>query len=300
MKVIREYLGNKYKLVGVKFFQEVPQGYSRLEKPGRYCEFVKRAALGESILMVEEDEECPESLIALGFTEPSFIDLQPRMEPASTKAVFIAPLEEIEDPDVVLFILNPRQVMEISALMDGLEARFSGGIAICGEATAQPIKEGRPNLSFLCGGARMFADFKEAEIILGASPKFFQDLEEKVKAMQKSCGALCGCKTSDLPASIVSSLEGLGFEKGIDYFFGRVDGKNVRLYLNKDTRGRVNYITIQFPVKGEVEVQKPLEVKSRGPWSDVYATFKDGEGINLNSGKGVKETIEDLAAKVKV
>lgn len=299
MRAIREYLGSKYRLVGIKFFNELPQEYPRLEKPGRFCEFVVRAALGESILMVEEDEECHESLIALGFTEPSFIDLQPRMEPAETKAVLIAPQEEIPEPDVVLFIVNPRQAMEVSAMMDGLEAKFKGGLAVCGEATAQPIKEGKPNVSFLCGGARMFADFKESELILGASQEFFKELEAKIKALQKSCSALCGCKTSDLPPRIVETLEDIGFEKGIDYFFARVDGKNVRIYLNKDTNGRVSYITVHFPIRGRARAKKPLEVKARGPWSDVYATLREGEGINLYTGKGVMETIEDLAARVK-
>ncbi len=300
MKAIREYFGSRYSLVGIKIFEQLPQGYPRPERPGRYCEFVKRAALGETLLMLEDDEECPESLIALGFQEPSFIDLQPRLQPAKTKAVLIAPLEKLPNPDVVLMILNPRQAMEIAALVDGLEAHFKGGIAVCGEVTALPIKEGRANLSFLCGGARMFADYKDGEVILGAPPEFFKELEVKVKAMQKSCGALCGCRTSDLPPRIVNALESLGFEKGIDYFFGRINGRSVRIYLNKDNTGRVSYITIHLPIRGEVKVEKPLEVKTRGPWSDVFATLRDGEGIDLNTGKGIREIIEDLVAKVKV
>ncbi len=300
MKSIREYFGSRYSLVGVKIYDEVPQDYPRPEKSGRYCEFVKRAALGETLIMLEEDEECPESLIALGFQEPSFIDLQPRLQPAAkTNAVLIAPLEKISEPDVVLMILNPRQAMEIAALVDGLKAQFKGGMAVCGEVTALPIKENRVNLSFLCGGARMFADYKDSEVILGANMKFFQELEARVKALQKSCGALCGCRTSDLPQRMVNVLENLGFEKGIDYFFGRINGKSVRIYLNKDNKGKVNYITIHIPVRGEVKVEKPLEVKTRGPWNDIFATLRDGEGIDLNTGKGIREIIEDFVAKVK-
>ncbi len=299
-KAIREYFGIGYHLVGVRLFKDIPEGYNRVEKPGRFCEFVKRAALGESILMLSQDEECPESLIALGFEEPRFIDLQPRIKPADTKAVLIAPLEEIENPDVILAILNPRQSMEIAAVVSGLKAEFAGSIAVCGEATAFPVMHKKPNLSFLCGGARMFADYKESELILGAPPEFFEELSTKVKALQKTCGgALCGCRTSDLPQHIVSALESIGFEKGIDYFFGRVNGLSVRIYLNKDEKGKVSYLTVHFPVRGEVQVSEPLQVRERGKWKDVYALLRDGEGIDLNTGRGIKETIEELAAKVK-
>jgi hypothetical protein len=91
----------------------------------------------------------------------------------------------------------------------------------------------------------------------------------------------------------------LGFERGIDYFFGRVDSQNVRIYLNKDTNGKISYVTIHFPVKGEVEATPPFQARKRGAWTDLYATFKDGEGFDISSGKGLKELIEELAAKVK-
>jgi|Deesub1362B_J571_1020462.scaffolds.fasta_scaffold06968_3 uncharacterized protein (DUF169 family) len=299
MESIRAYFGSKYRLVGVKLLKEIPEGYPTPTKPGRFCEFVKRAALGETILMRAEDEECHESLIALGFQEPMFIDLQPRVQPAETKAVLIAPVEEISEPDVVLMIAIPRQVMEAAALLQGLEAKFSGGLAVCGEAVAEPLKSNKANVTFLCGGARMFADYKDSEVILGAPPEVFKELEVRVKALEKSCGALCGCKTSDLPPRVIEVFSELGFERGIDYFFGRVDSQNVRIYLNKDINGKISYVTIHFPIKGEVEAMPPFQARKRGAWTDLYATFKDGEGFDISSGKGLKELIEELAAKVK-
>ncbi len=299
MESIRAYFGSKYRLVGVKLFKEIPEGYPTPAKPGKFCEFVRRAALGETILMRAEDEECHQSLIALGFQEPMFIDLQPRIQPAETKAVLIAPVEEIPDPDVVLMIATPRQVMEAAALLHGIEAKFAGEIAVCGEVIAEPLKSGKANVTFLCGGARMFADYKDSEVILGAPLEVFKELETKVKALEKSCGALCGCKTSDLPPRVVQMFSELGFERGIDYFFGRVDSQNVRIYLNKDINGKISYVTIHFPVKGEVEAAPPFQARKRGAWTDLYATFKDGEGFDISSGKGLKELIEELAAKIK-
>ncbi|NOZ59420.1 MAG: DUF169 domain-containing protein [Euryarchaeota archaeon] len=299
MESIRAYFGSKYRLVGVKLFKEIPEGYPTPEKPGKFCEFVRRAALGEVILMREQDEECHQSLIALGFQEPRFVDLQPRIQPAETKAVLIAPVEEVKEPDVVLMIANPRQVMEAAALLHGIEAKFAGEIAVCGEVIAQPIKTGKANVTFLCGGARMFADYKDSEVILGAPPEVFRELEARVKALEKSCGALCGCRTSDLPQHVVQVFSELGFERGIDYFFGRVDSQNVRIYLNKDTEGRVRYITVHLPVKGEVEPPPGLEARRRGAWTDLYATFKDGEGFEISTGRGIRELIQELVRKVK-
>ena len=299
MDRIRAYFGSRYHLVGVKLFKEIPEGYPTPAKPGKFCEFVRRAAMGETILMRAEDEECHQSLIALGFQEPMFVDLQPRIEPAETKAVLIAPVEEIPDPDVVLMIATPRQVMEAAALLHGIEAKFAGEIAVCGEVIAEPLKSGKPNVTFLCGGARMFADYRDSEVILGAPPEVFKELEARVQVLEKSCGALCGCKTSDLPPRIVQTFSELGFERGIDYFFGRVNSQNVRIYLNKDINGKVEYITIHFPVKGEVEARPPFQKRRRGSWVDLYATFKDGEGFEISTGKGLKELIEELAEKVE-
>lgn len=297
-KIIREYLGMRHSLVGIKILREStnPELSKKPKKRMRFCELVKEAAAGSSFEEYLEDEACPEAAVALGFEEPTYVDVQPRISPAQTKVIKIAPLEESANPDVVLAILNPRQAMQLAALLDGVEAKFSGSIA-CGEAVAKPYMDKKPNISFLCGGARTFADFKDSEIIFGAPPETFKRLAEKIEALSKTCGALCGCKTSDIPPRIVQNFKKLGFEKGIDYFFGKVNERSVRIYLNKDASGRIKYITIHLPMKGEVRVKAPFVLRKRGEWSDVSITLQTGEGIELNTGRGLKETIEDIVAK---
>jgi uncharacterized protein (DUF169 family) len=297
-RTIRAHIGSKYNLVGVKILKK-EDGAKRPKRPMRFCEMVKEAAEGKSFDAGIEDIACPSAIVTLGFEEPVYVDIQPRIKPAETKTVQVAPLGEMENPDVILAILTPKQAMDLSALLNGLEARFSGNLAVCGEATAKPYMGKKPNLTLLCGGARMFAGYKDSELILGAPPETFKELADRIEALSKTCGALCGCLTSDISPRIIQSFKNLGFEKGTDYFFGKVKDFNVRIYLNKDFQGRMKYITFHLPIKGEVKVRKPLTIKRRGDWSDVVVTFGIGEAIDLNTGKGLREVIEDIIRKVK-
>lgn len=299
-ETIRAHLGTKYNLVGVKILEdEEIDDKRRPKKKMRYCQIVREAAKGKSFEVGVEDIDCPNAIVTLGFEEPVYVDIQPRINPATTKVVRVAPLTELKDPDVVLAILNPRQIMEVSALLGGLESRFAGSMAVCGEATARPYMEKKPNVTFLCGGARMFAEYKDNELILGAPPETFKKLEDRIEMLSKTCGALCGCLTSDISPGIITTFKKLGFEKGTDYFFGKVNGQNIRIYLNKDLHGRVKYITFHMPIKGEVEVSDPLTTKKRGNWTDVSATFDlDKIVIDLKTGKGLLETAENILGKV--
>jgi uncharacterized protein (DUF169 family) len=303
MENVRQYLGMKYNLVGVKILTEdVPQDELdelRPDVPKQYCQFVKEASLGKSFILTEDDFSCPSPIVTLGFREPVYVDIQPRISPANTKAVKIGPLEEVNDADVILAILNPKQVMEVAILLDGIEAKFVGSMAVCGEGTARPYMEDKPNVTFLCGGARIYGGYKDAEIILGSPLETFKKLSAKVEELSKTCGALCGCLTSDISPTIIKGLGAQGFEKGTDYFFGKVDGKNVRIYLNKDLSGRIDFITIHLPIKGEIKVNDTsLMVATRGKWTDVSSTYPMDGSIELETGKGLIEAINRVISKV--
>ena len=300
-KEIRAHLGTRYNLVGIKILMEGEA--SEAKKPPRrmrFCEMVHNAANGKSFEAEVEDYSCPNAVVTLGYEAPVYVDIQPRINPADTKVVRIAPLGELKDPDVVLAILNPRQIMEVSSLLDGLNADFKGSMAVCGEGTAKPFMENKPNVTFLCGGARTFGAYKDSELILGAPPAVFQELASKIEGLSKTCAALCGCKTSDISPHIVTSFEKVGFDKGIDYFFGKVNGQNVRIYLNKDFGGKIKYVTIHLPIKGDVKVKEQLTAKKRGKWTDVTVTFTVGETIDIYTGKGIKEAVRDIVEKVTI
>ena len=293
----------KYNLVGVKILKEEPPqdeiNELKPETPKAYCQFVHDAARGNTFILKEDDFACPSPEVTLGFDEPIYVDVQPRIHPAKTKAVKIGPLEKINDPDVILAVLNPKQIMEVAILNEGLEAAFAGSMAVCGEATARPYMEGKPNVTFLCSGARTFSGYKDAELILGSPVETFKKLSEKVEALSKTCGALCGCLTSDISPNIIKGLESQGFEKGTDFFFGKVDGQNVRIYLNKDLSGRIDFITIHVPIKGKVKIEdNSLGVSTRGSWTDVSATYPMDGSIELESGKGLIDAVKNVLSKV--
>ena len=306
MKSIREYIGTRYNIVGIKFFSdkvEEDEIFKRAKKPMMFCEAVKLSAeKGEAFLFYEEDEACPSAIVALGYEEPEYIEIEPRIKPAEIKAVKIAPYEKLSDADVFLIILTPRQAMELAYMLEGINARFAGNIAICGEAAAFTYTAKKPNISFLCSGARITADFKDNEVVMSLTKKEIEALDSKIKALAKTCSALCGCRTSDIPQRIVNSFKKIGFEKGIDYFFGRVNSMPVRVYLNKDENGRLAYITLHFPLKEkEVNLDKPFFVRKLGKFTHVSIAFnlKELGEVNIYTGRGLKEFIEKIASKVK-
>ncbi|MEE8401016.1 MAG: DUF169 domain-containing protein [Candidatus Hydrothermarchaeaceae archaeon] len=303
MENVREYLGMKYNLVGVKILKD-EVSKDKLDELGpddrmQYCQFVREVASGKSYIFKPDDFTCPNPIVTLGFEEPTYVDVQPRITPAETKAVWVAPLNMMEEPDVILAILNPKQVMEVAILLEGIEAKSAGSMAVCGEATARPFMEGKPNITFLCPGARTYGDYRDHELIVGIPLEALKKISKKVEALSKTCGALCGCLTSDISPSIIQSFEKIGFEKGTDYFFGKVDKKSVRVYLNKDSSGRIDFITIHLPIKGEVKTKDPsLTISKRGKWTDVSLTTSTDGNIELDTGKGVEEAIREVISKV--
>ncbi|MEW6201349.1 MAG: DUF169 domain-containing protein, partial [bacterium] len=162
---IRAYLGMKYHIVGVKILEEEQDGGERPPGPMRYCQMVKEAAEGMNFSARFSDMACPNSELTLGFREPKYVEVEPRLK---TKTKQLEIFSNIENGfDVALFILTPQQVMILSILLGGITAEFKGELAVCGEATAKVLNDGKPNVSFLCNGARMFADYRENEMVVG-------------------------------------------------------------------------------------------------------------------------------------
>jgi len=296
--VIRSFVGSNLRLVGVKILKEAPKDASeKPPKPLRYSQLIREAAHGKNFTVEEKDISDANPQLALGFTEPKYVDIQPRIQPAETKALRIGP---IEGSDVVLMILTPKQVMEIAQVYGPLEARFSGELGVEGEATALPYMTRKPNVSFLCNSARLLAGYRESEVILAMPTGDAVRLAEKIEKQARHGGALCGCLVSDIPKQVQAAFKDAGFEKGSDYFFGKVRDVNVRVYLNKDETGRFSSITVHIPVKGQAEAEPPFTVKPRGNWNDVVGVFNPNEiGVNLNTGEGLRETLERLLEHVK-
>ncbi|MFQ6105578.1 MAG: DUF169 domain-containing protein [Candidatus Hydrothermarchaeaceae archaeon] len=142
--VIRAHLGMKHSLVGVKILDRGSARKDKKPKKGmRFCEMVRKAADGNIFMAEVDDFSCPNAVITLGYEEPTYIDLQPRIMPSKTKVVEVGPVKAVASPDIILAILNPRQAMEIASMLDGVVAEFKGGLAVCGEGAIHEKKAER-------------------------------------------------------------------------------------------------------------------------------------------------------------
>lgn len=300
---IKNHLGMKHTPVGVRFiFDEQALADAQLpprpDRPKWYCQMVMEAAAGKYMTACIEDMSCPNSELSLGFRKPKYTKIETGFKEL-TRAVVVGPLD---NADVILLILNNRQTMTMSILMGGISAEFRGEVAVCGEATAQVYKEGIPNLSFLCNGARMFGGYKDSEVVLGMPPVAAEHVAGRINAQRKSGGALCGCIVSDLPPEITANFKSIGFEKGADYFFGRIGANNVRVYLEKDDKGRIERITLyvleKAPLEG-VTVLEPFTTRAREGWIDILASF-DPHSIGADlcaGGEKLKNTFAGMLDK---
>lgn len=174
-EAVAAYLGMIYRPVGVKILPTEVDGH-KLEKRMTFCRFVREAAKGGEFLVRMSDLDCVNAEVALGFTEPRFVNIEPRIH-SKTAAVRVGPLE---GADVVLFILTAEQVMTMSILLEGITAKFRGDMAVCGEAVARVYTEGVPNVTFLCNGARLFGEYETHEVILALPYYTFLELPSRM------------------------------------------------------------------------------------------------------------------------
>lgn len=281
-------------------------------QPMRFCEMVRKSAFyGESFVFDVEELTCTSAELALGFTEPSYGEVYPRIKPANTKLVSVTPLEKTEKkPDVVIIVGNPRKIMRVSTILAQLhekqpvEAKFKGEFAVCGECTAIPFMEKKVNLSLLCNGARMFSGYRDDEIVMGFPPDDFVRISESTEEKEIT-SALCGCIMDDIPAGAVSAIEKIGFGKGTDQFFGRFGNEIVRLYTPKEKDGKITSLTLHIPVKFKDSgtassasekikgmLEKPLLHRVRDNWIDIALPLDLGETLNRASMR--KEKFEAL------
>jgi uncharacterized protein (DUF169 family) len=141
-----------------------------------FCRFVREAARGKDFFIKMKDLNCVNAEVALGFREPNYVNIEPRIK-EKTAALRLGP---VEDADVVLLVLNPEQIMIMSILLDGINAKFKGDMAVCGEAMAHVYNTGQTNVTFLCNGARLYGGFEGSELVVALPYKTFLELPSKM------------------------------------------------------------------------------------------------------------------------
>lgn len=78
----------------------------------------------------------------------------------------------------IIYCPHRRVGFEAATFLDG--PRFTGQLSVCGEITAQIALDGKPRFSFLCEGARRYADYGAEEVVLVLPYDLFLKLPDKM------------------------------------------------------------------------------------------------------------------------
>ena len=211
--IIESYLDLDRKPVGVKFFFHKEE-FDNFQVPQRdrkvtYCNSVQLASRGKAMKLTKENQACPNGAMALKMREVP--------EPmASGKARFskniyhsveisksisdsmlflkeepvgiaVMPLENYEiDPDVVIVVSNPYNIMRMiqgHAYFNGYtnNLRTCGLQAVCQDLTTYPYNTKDINITLLCPGTRLVANWQFNEIGIGIPFEKWYEVVEGVK-----------------------------------------------------------------------------------------------------------------------
>ncbi|MHA1299883.1 MAG: DUF169 domain-containing protein [Candidatus Helarchaeota archaeon] len=195
VKKIKKILKTQYFPVGVKILQDnqyvKSDSFQDISKNRRFCYYIRAAAHGKSFVIKNDNKlECKTPYFCLGFREPKYADIRPRIEPAATETVLIAPLDKFDtEVDSIVFIINAKQAMLLTdalrrILNKKIDVSFGASMSVCGEAVAYSIVNQKPNFSVLCFGARVYSEYEDDELVLAIPSNLFDALYKKLKGIE--------------------------------------------------------------------------------------------------------------------
>ena len=199
INLIEAYLELDRKPVGVKFFFDKEE-FDNFEVPQRdrkvtYCNSVQLASKGSAMKLTKENQGCPNGAFALNFTDvpPPISSGKGRFSKHIYKdeetsksinddmkfmkerpaGIAVMPLEDYKEaPDVVIVVGSSYNVMRMiqghgyfNGYTDNL--RTVGLQAVCQDLTTYPYNTEDINISLLCPGTRLVADWVPNEIGIG-------------------------------------------------------------------------------------------------------------------------------------
>ncbi len=212
VNLIEAYLGLDRKPVGVKFFFNKEE-FDNFEVPQRdrkvtYCNSVQLASKGNSMKLTKENQGCPNGAFALNFTDvpPPISSGNGRFNKHMYQSVEVAksinddmkfmkerpygiavmPLENYnEAPDVVIVVGSSYNIMRMlqgHAYFNGYHdnLRTVGLQAVCQDLTTYPYNTEDINISLLCPGTRLVADWVPNEIGMGIPYAKWEDVVQGV------------------------------------------------------------------------------------------------------------------------
>ncbi len=211
--LIESYLDLNRKPVGIKFFFDKDE-FENFEVPQRdrkvtYCNSVQLASKGSAMKLTKENQGCPNGAMALKmkeipepmangkgrFSKNIYADVETsksisdemlflEKEPAG---IAVMPLEDYkEDPDVVVVVSNPYNVMRMiqgHGYFNGYTNNLKtvGLQAVCHDLTSYPYNTKDINITLLCPGTRLVADWQLGEIGIGIPFEKWNEVVEGVK-----------------------------------------------------------------------------------------------------------------------
>lgn len=201
----------------IKSDDDIPSGYSKMSEKKRHCEFVQAARLrGTEGYATSNEHLCkggagvmgigklPESVAngSMYHKLGNFKTAEGALEtvndiPKSSEkyyASIYSPLESARfEPDVVVFILTPKQALRITQALLHLKggrisSDYSGLQSLCADAVVAVKERGISNMTLGCNGSRKFAGIASGEVILGVPPENLTDITEALHTFKEKWG----------------------------------------------------------------------------------------------------------------
>lgn len=211
-KLIEAYLDMDRKPVGVKFFftEEDYNKCNFIERDNKvtYCNAIQLASIGKILKVRKAHQACPNGATAMGFNPmpPKMASGEARLgkniyaDLETSKSVSdgmeflerepfglgIAPLDSFDiEPDVVIVIGGSYNIMRLIqgySFKNGYSPNIKtvGLQAVCHDLTTYPYNHDDINITFLCPGTRLVADWKQEELGIGMAWSNWYNIVEGV------------------------------------------------------------------------------------------------------------------------
>ena len=210
--LIESYLDLDRKPVGIKFFfnkEELDNFHiPQRDRKVTYCNSVQLASKGSSMKLTKENQGCPNGAMALKmkevqeplangkgrFSKNIYKDIETsksisdEMEFLKEEPVglVVMPLENYkESPDVVIVVSKSYNIMRIiqgHGYFNGYTNNLKtvGLQAVCHDLTTYPYNTKDINITFLCPGTRLVADWQADEIGIGIPFEKWNEIVEGI------------------------------------------------------------------------------------------------------------------------
>ena len=210
VKYMIKALGLERNIVGVKFLTyrheyELCEA-EKVENRGTFCYFVNKASRGRDIKIKRDNVSCGGGAISVGLVDEQegltqgFVEHCGLYESEAVArevannmvhleqkkfGIRIAPLELMDNADIVIILGNAKQIMRIVqgyTYHYGVAKNFTavGNKAICSELCAKPFVKNDLCISFMCFGARASTQCLDGELGVGMPIQMFAPLADGV------------------------------------------------------------------------------------------------------------------------